>query len=129
MLDCGVTRRREEDLLPAEIHWEGDAREVLARFPASIRAEFGYSLWQLQQGRTPNSATRRMQSLGPGIWELKESDQKTWYRVMYLSRVRNVIYVLHCFEKRSHKTDRRDLEIVRERLHRVRQRIRQERTE
>ena len=129
MLDCGVTRRREEDLLPAEIHWEGDAREVLAGFPASIRAEFGYSLWQLQQGRTPNSATRRMQSLGPGIWELKESDQKTWYRVMYLSRVRNVIYVLHCFEKRSHKTDRRDLEIVRERLHRVRQRIRQERTE
>jgi phage-related protein len=70
-----------------------------------------------------------MQSLGPGIWELKESDQKTWYRVMYLSRVRNVIYVLHCFEKRSHKTDRRDLEIVRERLHLVRQRIRQERTE
>jgi len=127
LLDWDVTRAREEEPQAAEIHWEGDAREILAGFPESVRAEFGYSLWQLQEGRTPKSATRRMQSLGPGVWELKESDEKTWYRVVYLSRIANVIYVLHCFEKRSHKTDRRDLEIVRERLHRVQQRIRQER--
>ncbi|HKW77063.1 MAG TPA: type II toxin-antitoxin system RelE/ParE family toxin [Terriglobales bacterium] len=124
-----MARTLEEEPQPAEIHWEGDAREVLAGFPEAVRAEFGYSLWPLQQGRTPKSATRRMQSLGPGVWELKESDEKTWYRVVYLSKIANVIYVLHCFEKRSHKTDRRDLEIVNERLRRVQQRIRLERME
>jgi phage-related protein len=111
----------------AEIHWEGNSREVLAGFPESVRADLGFSLWQLQLGREPRSAARRMESLGPGVWELKESDERTWYRVVYLSRIGDIIYVLHCFEKQSRKTDRRDLEIVRERLRRVQQRIRQER--
>ena len=75
----------------------------------------------------PASATRRMESVGPGVWELKEQDERAWYRVMYLSKIDNVIYVLHCFEKRSRKTDKRDLEVAKERLARVRQRIQQQR--
>ena len=74
----------------------------------------------------PASATRPMESVGSGVWELKEQDERTWYRVVYLSKIDNVIYILHCFEKRSRKTDRRDLEIARERLARVRQRILQQ---
>jgi phage-related protein len=75
----------------------------------------------------PASATRRMESVGPSVWELKEQDERAWYRVMYLSKIDNVIYVLHCFEKRSRKTDKRDLEVAKERLARVRQRIQQQR--
>lgn len=74
----------------------------------------------------PASATRRMQSVGSGVWELKEQDERSWYRVIYLAKIDTVIYVLHCFEKRSRKTDRRDLEIAQERLARVRQRIQQQ---
>jgi phage-related protein len=107
----------------AEIHWEGNSREVLTDFPDSIRADLGFSLWQLQQGEMPASATRRMESVGSGVWELKEQDERKWYRVIYLARIDNVIYVLHCFEKQSRKTERRDLEIAKERLARVRQRI------
>ena len=68
-----------------------------------------------------------MESVGPSVWELKEQDERAWYRVMYLSKIDNVIYVLHCFEKRSRKTDKRDLEVAKERLARVRQRIQQQR--
>lgn len=71
----------------------------------------------------PASAARRMESVGPGVWELKEQDGRAWYRVMYLAKIDHVIYVLHCFEKRSRKTDKRDLEVAKERLARVRQRI------
>lgn len=67
-----------------------------------------------------------MQSVGSGVWELKEQDERSWYRVIYLAKIDTVIYVLHCFEKRSRKTDRRDLEIAQERLARVRQRIQQQ---
>ena len=110
----------------AEIHWEGNSREVLTAFPDSVRADLGFSLWKLQQGEMPVSATRRMESIGQGVWELKEQDDRKWYRVIYLSRINNVIYVLHCFEKQSRKTDRRDLETAKERLTRVRQRIQQQ---
>jgi len=111
---------------PAEIHWEGNSREVITGFPDSIRADLGFSLWQLQQGEVPASVTRRMESVGSGVWELKEQDNRKWYRVIYLSRIGNVIYILHCFEKQSRKTDRRDLETAKERLARVRQRIQQQ---
>jgi len=113
--------------LPAQIHWEGDSREVLAGFPASVRADLGFSLWQLQNGRPPTSASRRMESIGPGVWELKEQDERAWYRVLYVSKIDDVIHVLHCFEKETRKTDRRDLDIARKRLVEVRKRIQQRR--
>jgi phage-related protein len=42
---------------------------------------------------------------------------------MYLARIGDTIHVLHCFEKYSRKTDRRDLEVVKARLKEVRQRM------
>ncbi|HEV2990505.1 MAG TPA: type II toxin-antitoxin system RelE/ParE family toxin [Candidatus Angelobacter sp.] len=113
----------EEVFQPAQICWEGNSKETLARFPDSVRSDLGFSLWQLQQGKLPVSGTRRMASVGAGVWELKEQDERAWYRVLYVSRIDNVIYVLHCFEKQSRKTDHRDLEIARERLKLVRNRI------
>ena len=64
-----------------------------------------------------------MASIGPGVFELKESDERTWYRTLYLSKIGNVIHVLHCFEKVRRKTDRRDIAIARNRLKMVRQRL------
>jgi len=77
---------------------------VLGGFPGPVRADLGFSLWQLQQGEQPASAARRMDSIGPGVLELKEQDERTWYRVIYLARIEDKIHVLHCFEKRSRKT-------------------------
>jgi phage-related protein len=54
--------------------------------------------------------------VGKGVWELKTADERTWYRVIYLTRIGDVLYVLHAFEKDSRKTDRRDLEIAESRL-------------
>jgi phage-related protein len=68
-----------------------------------------------------------MESIGSGVYELKEADERTWYRVIYLSKIDDVIYVLHSFEKQSRKTDRRDLNIAKERLSLVIQRIRDRR--
>jgi phage-related protein len=107
----------------AEIFWEGDSREILAAFPDEVRGSLGFALYELQLGKQPSVATRRMESIGHGVYELKESDEQSWYRVIYLSRIDDVIHVLHCFEKQSRKTDRRDLKVATDRLSRVRQRI------
>ena len=34
----------------AEIVWEGDSKEVLRSFPEAVMQNFGFELWQLQQG-------------------------------------------------------------------------------
>lgn len=111
----------------AAIHWEGDSREVLASFPDDVKADLGFALFELQQGKKPSIQTRRMESIGAGVYELREGDERTWYRVIYLSKIDDVIYVLHCFEKQSRKTDKRDLRIASERLSQVRRRIQEQR--
>ena len=100
----------------AQIHWVGDAKDVLSAFPQEIKGVFGYSLRRLQKGLLPDCDARRMQSVGKGVWELKTADERTWYRVVYLTRIGDALYVLHAFEKDSRKTDRRDLMIAKSRL-------------
>ena len=68
-----------------------------------------------------------MQSIGDGVFELKDSDKSTWYRVIYIARKNDVIFVLDCFEKDSRKTERHDIERARARLKQVRQRLMEER--
>jgi phage-related protein len=110
-----------------QIHWEGDSRETLTGFPDEIRADLGFALFEMQQGKKPSIPARRMESIGPNVYELKAADEKTWYRVVYLSKIDDVIHVLHCFKKDSRKTDRRDLRLTKERLSKVRQRIEEQR--
>lgn len=109
--------------IAAEIHWEGDSKEVPSEFPRDVKVNLGYSLRRLQNGQSPVCPTRPMTSIGKGVWELKESDERTWYRLVYLTKIGTVIHVLHCFEKDSRKTDRRDIATARVRLQRVRDRL------
>jgi phage-related protein len=110
----------------AELHFEGDSLEVLSSFPDDVKRTLGFSLRQLQIGREPTSQRRSMNSIGSGVYELKEADERAWYRAIYLSKVGNKIYVLHCFEKESRKTGRRDIEIAVQRLKQVRQRLQEQ---
>jgi phage-related protein len=68
-----------------------------------------------------------MQSIGDGVFELKDSDESAWYRVLYLARKNDVIFVLDCFEKDSRKTEKHDIRRATARLKRVRQRPMEER--
>jgi phage-related protein len=99
-----------------QIRWVGDAKEVLSAFPLEIKSVLGYSLRRLQKGLLPDCDARRMESIGKGVWELKASNDRTWYRLVYLTRIGDAFYVLHAFEKSIRKTDRRDIEIARARL-------------
>jgi len=64
-----------------------------------------------------------MQSVGNGVFELKDSDEATWYRMLYLARIDDTIYVLDCFTKNTRKTASNTLSKARTRLSRVRLRI------
>jgi phage-related protein len=106
----------------AVIAWEGDSKEVISSFPDSAKYNLGFDLRLLQQGQQPTDY-RPMTSVGPGVFELRDQDERAWYRVIYLSRVRGVIHVLHCFEKRSRETPMRDINTARQRLKAVRARM------
>jgi len=56
-----------------------------------------------------------MPSVGGGVQEIRiHSDNE--YRVIYLAKLAEAVYVLHAFEKRTRKTPQTTIEVARRRL-------------
>ena len=72
----------------ASISWEGDSWEVLKSWPKPVQWDFGNSLREMQHGRSAKLNVRPMQSIGSGVFELKDADENAWYRMVYLARVK-----------------------------------------
>jgi phage-related protein len=115
-----------EPFKDAVIAWEGNSKDVISSFPDSVKSNLGFNLRLLQQGEQPTDY-RPMSSIGPGVFELRDQDERAWYRVIYLSRIHGVLHVLHCFEKRSRETPMKEIHAARQRLKEVRARMMAER--
>jgi phage-related protein len=120
------TKAKPSSPRQALISWEGDSRDVLSGWPVDVKVDLGFALREMQSGRPAMLQVRPMQSIGDGVFELKTSDDATWYRLVYLKRVADVIYVLHCFEKDTRKTESKDIRLATQRLAAVHERLREE---
>jgi len=91
----------------ADVIFEGDSRDVLRGFPDEVKQDIGYGLFQLELGQSPPDR-KPVRTVGPGVYELREADAATWYRLLYERRGRK-IYVLHCFRKTSNAIEQNDI--------------------
>ena len=101
-----------------KIGWLGDSLDVLRRFPKDIRKDLGIALRRIQLGQMPLDS-EPMKTVGSGVYELREQDERAWYRVFYLKKIASMVYVLHCFEKRTAQTEKKDIDVAKERLKRL----------
>ncbi len=51
-----------------------------------------------------------MPAVGAGVSEIRIRDERGIYRVLYVTKFRDAIYALHCFQKKTHKTNSADIE-------------------
>ncbi|WP_339489251.1 type II toxin-antitoxin system RelE/ParE family toxin [Pseudomonas sp. EL_65y_Pfl2_R95] len=93
----------------------GNALKDLCSFPEKARREAGHQLDHIQLGRDP-ADWRSMASIGAGVREIRIHETSSAYRVIYVTKVEDAVYVLHCFEKKSQKTSRSDLVLASQRL-------------
>lgn len=56
-----------------------------------------------------------MPSVGKGVREIRVWLEAGTFRVIYLAKLKDAIYVLHCFQKKSEKTAANDIELARNR--------------
>lgn len=96
-----------------KVRWLGNSREDLIAFPKSARADIGYGIDRLQRGLEPFD----WKPLLPGgVYELRVKDHTGAYRVAYLLKVKDEVVIVHCFKKKSKKTSKKNLEIIRKRV-------------
>lgn len=93
----------------------GDSLDALRVFPQAARRMAGLQLDRVQRGLDPDD-WKPMPAVGPGVREIRVRDEAGAFRVLYVARFAEAVYVLHCFQKKSSKTSRQDLELGRQRF-------------
>ncbi|SEG13437.1 Phage-related protein [Bryocella elongata] len=96
------------------LRWLGDSPKAVQRFPPAARRMAGFELQGVQHGLHP-SDFKPMPSIGAGVEELRVWVESGTYRIIYLARLEEAVYVLHAFPKKSQQTSPRDLELARSR--------------
>jgi phage-related protein len=91
--------------------WMGSSREDLRTFPRQARREMGYQLESVQVGVDPDD-WKPMSIVGSGVREIRVRESSGAFRCIYLATRPEGIYVLHCFQKKTQKTSRQDLDLA-----------------
>ncbi len=101
------------------VDWVGSSLDDLKSFPTEVQEAFGFELWQVQIGENPKSV-KALKGKGLScVIELKKNFDGNTYRTVYIAKLANKIYVLHCFQKKSKsgvKTPKADIELIKTRL-------------
>ena len=97
------------------IEFIGTSLDDLRAFPETARREAGYQIDKVQHGEMPDD-WKPMASIGVGVREIRVRDAFGAFRVIYLAKLADAIYVLHCFQKKTEQTSETDIRLARKRL-------------
>ena len=91
------------------LEFRGSSLADLRAFPASARREAGFQLDRVQTGKYPRD-WKPMASIGSGVNEIRIRDDNGAFRVIYVTKFEEGVFVLHCFAKKTQRTGKPDLE-------------------
>src|SRR5476651_731120 len=98
-----------------QLYFIGDSAKRLRAFNRDARQDAGYQLDGVQRGEQPDDF-KPMPSIGKGVEEIRIRDDSGAYRVIYVARFQEAVFVLHAFQKKTQTTARRDIDLARERF-------------
>lgn len=96
---------------PRPVEFLGSALNDLRDFPLSARREAGYQIDKIQHGEEPDD-WKPMKTIGTGAQEIRIQDEAGAFRVVYIAKLKNAVYVLHCFQKKTQRTSAQDIALA-----------------
>jgi phage-related protein len=94
-----------------DIKFRGSSLKDLREFPKDARREAGYQLDRVQNGLEPEDF-KPMSDVGSGVREIRIKDEAGTFRVLYVAKFGDAVYVLHCFQKKTQRTAKSDLDLA-----------------
>jgi phage-related protein len=108
-----------EPQIPRRLDFIASSLKDLREFPEEVRQDVGYALFLAQKGLMAPAAKPLKGFGGAGVLEIIERHDGDTYRAVYTVKFREVVYVLHCFQKKSKsgiKTPQQDMDTIKQRL-------------
>lgn len=95
------------------ITWLGNTHQTVKDYSQTVKREIGYNLDKVQRGLKPFD-WKPMSAVGPGVNEIRIHEENE-YRVLYVTKFQESIYVLHCFVKKTEQTLKKEIDLARQR--------------
>jgi phage-related protein len=105
--------------LKKPLEWIGNSRDELLEFPRPVIKDVGYALDEAQRGGKSDAAKPLTGFGGAGVLEVVASHDGNTYRAVYTVKFLGIVYVLHCFQKKSKSgiaTPPQTIDLVKKRL-------------
>ena len=93
------------------VHFVGSSRDDLRELPEDARETAGHQLFKVQQGKEPDD-WKPMPTVGAGVQEIRVWEESGTFRVLYIAKFEEAVYVLHVFKKRSQETPKGDIQLA-----------------
>ena len=93
------------------VQFRGSSLDDLRSFPAAVMREAGYQIDRIQNGLLPDDF-KPLAIVGSAVAEIRIWDEAGTFRVIYVAKFENAVYVLHCFQKKSQKTTKKDIDLA-----------------
>lgn len=100
------------------IYWVGTSYKDLLAFPDEAKREAGYQLHRVQNGLDPEN-WKPFETIGTGVKEIRMSEDGNAFRIIYVAKFSEKIYVLHSFHKKTQKTGSKDINIAKTRYNAI----------
>ncbi len=91
------------------VEFRGSSLDDLRAFPLFVRREAGHQIDQVQRGQDPDD-WKQMTNVGQGVKEIRIRDVSGAYRIIYVAKFVEAVFVLHCFQKKTEKTSLADID-------------------
>lgn len=99
------------------IIWLGNTHNIIKGYPDNAKQEIGYILDKVQRGLEPND-WKPMTTVGQGVKEIRIHLENE-YRVLYVAKFQEAVYILHSFIKKTQQTSKKDIEIGKQRYREI----------
>lgn len=100
-----------------QIIWMGSTRKKIQQFPDKVKKQIGFALYLAQEGQKHDTA-KPFKGID-GVFEIVSNYATDTYRALYATKIGNLIYVLHAFQKKSTtgiKTPKKEVDLIKQRF-------------
>lgn len=111
-----------DDKNEKELYWGAGCKKTLGDFPEDVQDIILLALFMAQKGDKHPDATPLKGFHGASVLEVIVPFDTNAYRAVYTTKVKEAIYVLHIFQKKSKSgisTPKKEIDLIKKRLAQV----------
>ena len=111
-----------------QIEWEGNTNNIISGWPEDVRKKIGGLLFELEKGNfeilTNTDNSKKVNTVDDTrVWELKDKEGGVFHRLVYLYKINEIMYILHCFIKKTNTIPKKEINVINARIKNLKKRL------